>query len=204
MKKLTGKPNKPFSDAGKGFTLLELLVTVVVMGVVLGIVGQILVQTQTVYLNQREMIRAQQDVRFALHTFVRLLRMSGNDPLETPIGFQAIDPDPDGNTIWDTIRIRADWNPADGDLADPDEDVRFTVNNNILLIQQASDASAVEFLPNISAIQFQYFDGDGNVIADPVTDNGAIARVQATVQGITATGATLQLSSQAVLRSKSR
>ncbi len=204
MKKLTGKPNKPFSANDKGFTLMELLVTVVVMGVVLGIVGQILVQTQTVYLNQREMIRAQQDVRFALHTFVRLLRMAGNDPLETPIGFQAIDPDPDGNTIWDTIRIRADWNPADGDLADPDEDVRFTVNNNILLIQQASDASPVEFLPNISAIQFQYFDDDGNVIADPVTDSDDIARVQVTVQGITATGATLQLSSQAVLRSMSR
>ncbi len=195
---------KSFPAESNGTTLVELLVTLTLLGFFFAIVGQILIQIQTVYLTQREVIRTQQDIRFAMNTLLRLLQVAGNSPTLPELVFQAVEPDPDGNAAWDSVRLRADWNPPDGDLLDDYEDVRFTTSNNTLFIQQATDPTPVEFVSNIASIQFQYFGSNGNPLADPVGASDSIARVIVTIQGVPSGEKLVQLSSQAVLRNRAR
>ena len=90
--------------------------------------------------------------------------------------------DPDGNGAWDSIRVQADWNPADGDLADPYEDMTFTVVNGQLFKEEPADGGTpVLFADNVQSLAFAYRDTNNNAIANPVTAAGAIAFVTITV-----------------------
>lgn len=144
------------------------------------------------------MIQAEINARTALDTLVRLIRMAGNDPSD--LGFQAIDPDPDGNTQWDSIRIRSDWNPPDGVLNGSYEDVIFTVSNGTLMIQDPGTAPPAEFVEDIDLVSFSYFDSTGSGISDPVAQSGSIVRVDILVQAQPQNLPNLQLSSASTIR----
>lgn len=158
-----------------GFSLLEMLVTLAILGLLMGIVGEVTLRVQRSYAAQREMIEAQNNARTALDTLTRLARMAGNDPAR--IGLLPVDPDPDGNGQLDSIALRSDWNPADGDLNDPYEAIIFTVSNGLLFKQEAADAAPIEFLDRVESLVFLYFDSNNAPLANPTASPGLIASV---------------------------
>jgi len=168
----------------RGFSLIEVLVTLAIFSITLGIVGEIIFRVQRDYLSQQQQIDAQNNARMALDILVRLIRVAGNDPQR--IGLQPIHPDPDGNGQLDSIRLRADWNPADGDLLDPYEDVIFSTpappNDNKLLLIQEGAAAPVEFLDSIDTLSFRYFNRNNVEIVDPIANPGSIASVDVIIQ----------------------
>ena len=185
----------------QGFSLIELLVTMAVLSIVVGIVGQMVVSVQRDYLSQQQLIEAQNNARAALDIIVRLTRMAGNDPER--IGFQAIDPDPDNNGIYDSIHLRGDWNPADDDLLDTYEDILFSVSDGTLSIQEPGGTGPVlEFVDGIQSLQFIYFDRNNVQIFNPTATPGAIASVDILLQTSVPDFPPVDFRSSATLRSR--
>lgn len=160
-----------------GFSLIEMLTVVGVLTIVLLAVGELVGRLQRQYDSQRRQIEAADNARAGLDTIVRLLRMAGNNPRGLD-GLQPIAADLDGNGVFDTIALQSDWNPADGALGGPYENIVFFVANGRLMKREAGDPpEGVEFAPGIESLALSYFDTDMNAVADPVTGAGTIAYV---------------------------
>lgn len=149
-----------------GFSLLEMLTVVGVLTIVLLGVGLIVDRMQRQYDAQRRQVEAADNARAALDTLVRLVRMAGNNPRGLA-GLQAIAPDIDGNGAFDSIAIQADWNPPDGALSDPYENIAFFVDDGRLMKREAEDPpEGVEFA-QAEKVAFSYFDGGMNPLPNP-------------------------------------
>ena len=159
----------------KGFSLVELLIVIALLSVLMSITGQILVQVQGGYVSQNELMEAQNYAMATMDTLARLIRQAGNDPQR--IDFVPIDPDPDGNGEWDSIHIRSDWNPPDGLLDDPNEDIVFSTQNGTLFVEESGQVPT-EFLDGIESVTFSYFDRDNNPITDPAVTPDSIAHIR--------------------------
>jgi len=88
--------------------------------------------------------------------------------------------DPQGSGQHNAVRIQSDNNPPNGSLADPFEDVTFSLSNNTLTLQDAATGSTTEVAQNISGLQLSYFDASGNATAA----SAEVARVQVTLTGV--------------------
>ncbi len=159
----------------KGFSLAELLIVIALLSVLMSIAGQILVQVQGGYVSQNQLMEAQHYAMAAMDTLSRLIRQAGNDPQR--IDFVPLDPDPDGNGVWDSIHIRSDWNPPDGLLDDTYEDIIFSTQNGTLFVQELGQAPT-QFLNDIESVTFSYFDSENNPIPDPAATPNSIAYIR--------------------------
>ena len=165
----------------RGFSLIEMLTVVGVMAVVLLGVGQLVDRMQRQYDSQRRQIEAVDNARAALDALVRLVRLAGNNPRGLA-GLQAITPDVDGNGAMDSIAFQSDWNPGDGVVTDPYENIVFFVANGKLMKREAGDPpEGVEFAEGVDSITFNYADTDMNALANPVAAPGQIAYVGVTL-----------------------
>ena len=182
----------------RGFSLVELLIVATVMLIVLGMIGAIAHSVHRSYAQQRPRMEAVNNATAAMDTIIRLARMAGANPKDIAnfpsTSLPAIVPQAQG------IRIRADWNPADGDLSDPYEDVEFSVSNGILMKQERSrstpDATPVLFLENIESVGFTYLDINNNV----TTAGDAVAVVKVVLTTRTPDGSAMSFSSSAAVR----
>ena len=159
----------------KGFSLVELLIVIALLSVLMSITGQILVQVQGGYVSQNELMEAQHYAMATMDTLARLIRQAGNDPQR--IDFVPLDPDPDGNGEWDSIHIRSDWNPPDGLLDDPNEDIVFSTQNGTLFVEESGQAPT-KFLDGIESVTFSYYDRGNNLISDPAVTPDSIAYIK--------------------------
>ena len=174
--------NKTNKSNESGFSLIELIIVSVILVFMIGIIGGIVTGVQRSYRQQRPRIEALNDATAALDFLTRLIKTAGNNP-NVISGLQPIDPGTPVNEIYKTIRIRSDWRGStmsslpDGDINDSFEDVIFSVSNNKLMKKEPSDTSAVEFLDNVSYMQFLYYDTNNTSIIDPTTNNTQICRI---------------------------
>ena len=143
-----------------GMTRVELLVGAAVTICVLGVSTTVLVQSSQMFTQQRSAMDSRNNAGAAMDTLVRLLRQT-SCVSDTTVYCNSINPDPDNNGIFDTVRVQGDWNPRDGVLDDPYEDVIFRVVNNTLFKMEPTDASLVEFGDGVEAIRFTYTDQNG-------------------------------------------
>lgn len=130
-----------------GLTLTEVLVTLVVVALVLGIVTNVMAESDKVYRTQSQSVDGRNNAEAGMDMMARLIRQA-----------VFLDPDPDGNNLLDSIHVRADWNPYDGDQLDAYEDVTFTVVGGTLFKQEPADAGPVPFADRIQSVTFTYFD----------------------------------------------
>jgi hypothetical protein len=159
-------PDRPSHGSAAGFSLSELLVTVVVMLFTLGIVTQFVARSNVVYAQQRAHMERRYTAATTADMILRLLRQAGTPGGSMPLVTVATDPD--GNGALDSIRIVSDWNPHDGLPNDPYEDVRFTVAGNTLFKQEPTDVAPVAFADNISSLTFAYFNPGGGPVLNPL------------------------------------
>ena len=176
---------------GRGFTLIELLVTSAITLVILGIVAQIVVQSNNVYRAQRQFMEARDNVAATLDMVVRLVRMA-----------EVVSADPDGDGIMNSIRAQADWNPRNGVTTDPYETITFWSDGQRLMKREPSDAADVEFAERIQGLTFTYFDTNNAAIANPVTGASRIAYVNIAVQTTAIGGTSVTMTSAAAVRGR--
>jgi type II secretory pathway pseudopilin PulG len=158
--------------------MVEMLVSLTVLGVILTSVFSVMVQTQQDYTRQREHIRGQDNLRMA-DSFIRtVLRSALADPRATKQTL--LDPDPGNTNRWDNIRVKADFNPADGDFLDPLEDVQMQVVADSLMVRvQAGGPFAVYAYP-VKTLNFEYYRSNGTQITTE-TDVAYARRIKYTV-----------------------
>ena len=66
--------------SNQGFTLVELMVSLVVAGVVLAGICSTFYSQHISYLNQEQIVSMQQNLRAAMYIMERDIRMAGHDP----------------------------------------------------------------------------------------------------------------------------
>ena len=169
----------------RGLTLVELLVTSLVMITVLGITTGLLVNASTMFTQQRTALEGRNSGAASLDMLTRLLRQSACVSA-TNVYCSSITPDPDGNGIFDSVRVQADWNPRNGLLTDPYEDVFFTVaadvtGRMVLWKREPADAALVAFGDGVLSLRFVYTNQNGGALPNVVARPDLIGGVAMTV-----------------------
>lgn len=154
-----------------GFTLVELMITMAISGIIMaGIYSAYLAQQRT-YLAQEQVAEMQQNIRAAMDTMVRQIRMAGYDPtgaaaagittaLAGQIGFTQ-DTNGDGDTADSSELFDFGFSAADG--ADNNRDgLPDTPAAALSLGCQTGGVGGYQAIAeNIQAIEFRYLDSDG-------------------------------------------
>jgi type IV pilus assembly protein PilW len=163
-----------------GFTLVELLVAMAMVGIVMAAVYSTYKSQQDSYVAQEQVAEMQQNIRASLYQLARDLRMAGFNPQRAPNvgGFVTQLPDDGvGETTTDsaTIAFTIDEN-ANGviDANDNDEQIAYRLDNATDRLQKfrVSDDTWQTVADNVDALDFVYLDASGtditaNVIANP-------------------------------------
>jgi type II secretory pathway pseudopilin PulG len=143
----------------EGTTLVELMLTLMIFAVVLGVVFSFLVGTRNSYTDTRERVYYQQSLRAVISLLTREIRSTGCDP--TRAGFDKI-------SMADDLQIgcRMDLN-GDGDTLDnqPDESVIYVFNAATGELSRDDGTGAIVILRDLTAMSFTYFDEAGVILA---------------------------------------
>ena len=159
-----------------GFTLVELLISITLLSVIMGAITGTVLSMQRGYIRQREVARTEDALRVAELTITRILQAAGSNPLNmTGAGAPRIDP---LLAPFDTVRVVADYNPVDGDVADLLEDMQVWVTGDTLYVIWQAGQAAVPVAFPVRSVLFQY-DSAGTVLTVParITNNATRVRV---------------------------
>lgn len=189
------RPNGTCLRTESGFSLVELLVSMIVAIVVVGGAALMAGLLQTRYRSQMEAAGAQQEGRYILALIERYLRAAGNNPyrlLTTPCPVagtpvQALRFDPDGDGVHDDIRVQMDANPTNGLIGgaagacnEANEDVTIAHDgvSVITLLDNVTGGGPVPQTDDIvTALRFVYRNPQRVVTTNP----GAVAFIETQV-----------------------
>ena len=160
--------------------MVELLVSSAVMVIVLGVSTGVLMQSSRMFTQQRTAMDARNSAGASIDMLVRLMRQSSCIS-DTDVYCQSIVPDPENNGVFDSVQVRGDWNPRDGDMNDPYENVLFVVANNTLWKREPADQAPVPFGDGVQSIRFVYTNQNGGPLANPVARPDLIGGATMTV-----------------------
>ncbi|HTO89888.1 MAG TPA: prepilin-type N-terminal cleavage/methylation domain-containing protein [Candidatus Sulfotelmatobacter sp.] len=151
---------RPTDRSQSGLTLIELMVTVGVIGLVMVILSGIL--TSSSHLQSRTARRAavQADSRQTLDLMGNELRQAGADPSMPPVGITGIQ---SADSL--SVRIQADLN-GDGVIqtAEPSEDVTYAYDAGQKAITRNPGAGAAVVMDHVTAMSFSYYDSSNNLL----------------------------------------
>ena len=164
-----------------GFSVIGMIVAFVILGVMLSPLLRTLMTVQQSFVRSRQRSQVAGRVRYAQLSLTRFMRIAGSNPYGA--SFTAIDPDPRGDGLFDDVRLRADYNPADGDTDDLGEDLTFYVRGTTMFVRFGADGVEEPYLVGIDSLAFEYYDRDGSVITDPDRVAGWATSVRMVVRG---------------------
>ena len=162
-----------------GFTLVEMLISIVLLSIIVGSLTSVVVSSQRDYDRQQHIGRSQDNLRAAENSIVTILRSAKADPYET--GSALLDPDPLNHGTFDNVRVVSDFNPADGDFADPMEDVLFYLDGDTLKVRWQSGTDALSLAYPITYLDFDYYDTAGSPLTDAATITASATRAKVTI-----------------------
>lgn len=162
----------------RGFTLMELMVTLTILGLVLVVVTSILVSTGRVESRTVRRAAVQASSRQAVSLMTTELRQAGMDPV--PAGIVGI-----VSAQAKSIRVRADLS-GDGTIqtAEPSEDVTYAYNDTTRVVTRDPGSGPAAILANVTSLQFSYFDSANQPITPlplSATDAARVAAIGLTV-----------------------
>lgn len=175
--------------ARRGFTLPELIIAMTMLSLVMASIVSVIVKVQRDYTRQRGQINSVEALRTTELLLTRVMRTARANPLAVT-GLTSINPNPLAHATFDNVRVLADFNPADGDVADPLEDVLVSVSADTLRIRWSAGLSTEPVVFPVSNLLFEYFAADGTAIT--TTDVSTAKRVRMTIDVpiVTASGGT--------------
>jgi type IV pilus assembly protein PilW len=155
----------------QGFTLLEVLVVILILGIVMAGVYSVYTSQQKSFLIQEDVAEMQQNLRAAMFTMVREIRLAGCNPTgKATTGIVTANV----STISVTMDISGNnpnADPPDGDTGDANEAVTYALmdtdtDGTIDSLGRNTGGGLQPVASNIEAMNFVYLDGNGNVTAD--------------------------------------
>ena len=185
---MSKSPRKASTNVQAGFTLVELLVAIAMLGIVMTAIYSTFKSQQDSYVAQEQVVEMQQNLRASLYMMVKDMRMAGFNPSKkSNVGGVVTrlpsDDRTDANitkTNETHIAFTLDRN-FDGEINadDDDEQIAYRLyidaGNDIYELQKFKvgndDDEWLTVAENIDALDFEYRDKDGNYITQDVIDN---------------------------------
>jgi prepilin-type N-terminal cleavage/methylation domain-containing protein len=164
-----------------GFSLIELIIAMVLLGIILAALFGTVTHSQKRYVEGRATIRTHETLGLVEQTMTRLFRSARSDPQEKKLS--GITPNPLNHSVWDNVAIRSDFNPADGDVDDLMEDVEFslaTPPNDTLYVRWKKGEPITAMAYPVRSLLFQYYATNGTLLTSVPEIVGA-ARVKITI-----------------------
>ena len=174
----------------KGFTLIEVMISLALVGIVLGGVVGLITSITTYNTKQEMMVSLEQDMRATKHLMTDEIRTAGSNPDNNiRIGFLKDGDekyDTDANSIHFLRDIDNDdldqYFEPDGDANDPDEDIsyyRIDEGGNLIdvgvntpgILVRDDGGGPVPVMDNVTELEFIYYDDDDNDITGVLNGN---------------------------------
>ncbi len=140
----------------RGMTLVELMITMSIFAVVLGVVMGFMTTTGRSYNATRDRVHYQQSMRSVLSLMTREIRSTGCDP--NGVGFDHF-----SLADNDALLCQMDLN-GDSDTSDigPDESVSYVFNSATgELTRDPGGTGGIVIMRGLTAVQFTYLDANG-------------------------------------------
>jgi type IV pilus assembly protein PilW len=154
----------------QGFTIVELLVVILMMGVVMAGIYAVYSSQQKSFVVQEGVAEMQQNLRAAMFFMVRDIRLAGCNPTgKADAGIVTAN----ASTISMTMDIRGKNpdDPPNGNTLDPEESVTYALmdtdgDGTVDSLGRDTGSGLVAVASNIDGLNFVYLDANGNVTAD--------------------------------------
>lgn len=186
-----------FRDQRQGMTLVEMMISITIFAVVLGVVMGFMTSSGRSYNSTRERVQYQQSMRAVMSLLTKEIRSTGCDPNNA--GF-------DRFALADamTLRCQMDLN-GDSDVTDtgPDESITYNFNPATGELTRDNGSGPIVILRGLTNLNFIYRDAEGNVLgAVPLnaTDRFEVRFVDVLITGETDTGEPVDYTSRVALR----
>jgi prepilin-type N-terminal cleavage/methylation domain-containing protein len=142
----------------RGMTLVEMMISLAIFTVVLGVVFGFLQNTSESYQKTRQKVQYQQSVRAAISLMSSEIRSTGCDP--GSVGFDKF-----GQADSDLLQCRMDLN-GDSDTTDnnPDEDITYSFAAATGELTRDVGNGPQVILRGLQNVTFSYFDGTGTAL----------------------------------------
>jgi len=163
----------------KGLTLVEVMMTLLIFGVVLGVVTNVFFTTQGLYGRTSQRADQQMSARAGMTVMVEEIRRAGADPeLTGLVGLV--------RAAQDTIHVRSELNDVDGiQLDEPSEDVVYYYDTGAGAIMRDPGTGPQVMVPNVTDLQIAYFDGSNQLLGPLPLSPGLAQRVRSVAITIT-------------------
>ena len=166
----------------RGFSLIELLVSMAMVGIVMTAVYSTYKSQQNSYVAQEQVVEMQQNLRAGFYMLGKDMRMAGFNPNKAPNvgGFVTQLPDDDGGTTTTdstniAFTIDRDFDGAiDSDSDDEQIAYRLDAGNNRLEKFLVSTDTWITVADNIDVVDFVYLDPSGTDITTEVVATPAV------------------------------
>ena len=187
----------PIHPSRQGFSLVELMISLAIFGVIMGVVFTFLVGARDSYSSTRERVHYQQSMRAVMSLLTREVRSTGCDP--SSAGFEGF-----GIATTASMQCSMDLN-GDGDVTDngPDESITYSYNAATGELLRFDGALAMTVLRGLNGLTFTYFDANGAVLgAVPLNalDRAMVRYVEIMMDGETARGEPVNYTTRIALR----
>lgn len=181
----------------RGMTMIELMVSLAIFGVVMAVVMGFLVGARNSYQATRSRVQYQQSMRAVISLITREVRSTGCDP--SGAGFE-----PFTIASASILQCSMDLN-GDGDVTDtsPDETIIYAYNAGAEVLVRFDGNVAITVLRNVNDLTFTYFDAAGAVLGGvPLNalDRALVRYVEVMIDGETDAGEVVSFTSRIALR----
>jgi type II secretory pathway pseudopilin PulG len=178
-------------------TMVEMMVVLAIFAVVMTVIITFLAHSRRSYTNMSQRVEYQQAVRATLNLLSREIRSAGCDP--TSLGFDRFPVAEDNR-----LQCRMD---LDGDgtieVVEPAEDVLYWWRPDLQELTRNSGVGAQTILRNVTALNFSYFDADGNLLGPPplsADDRAQIRFVEIDITGESDRGEPINYATRVLVR----
>lgn len=191
--------NIPAPRGNQGVTLVELMMTILIFGMVMIVINNVFFNTNRLYGNTTQRAGQQMNVRAAVSVMIAELRTAGCDPTVT----DNFVPQPVVTATQDSVHVQADYDGnAALSTAEPSETVLYYYDTGRQAVMRNPGTGAQVIINNVSACTFTFFDANNNVIASPVgaADLNRIRSIGINVTTTTDGGGDVQTDTRVCLR----